>query len=257
MSIKNICSGSIIPVHYEYIKMFVEKTDDYKTGISEALIWSYIVQNSWKDGVLPDVLEVNVKSIKDMFSVSNHFIDSMFDTVKVCGILSFYEKESVDLIKFSLSNEDKDNADSKPLKMAVKKRKPLEYTKEFLDMFKIYPKRNKGFAKKPAFIAWQARIKDGLTAERLTKAVKNYYSECESENKIGTSFVLMPQTFFGTNERYEPYLEDETNDSSTSAEAFMADHSTDIVVDSKTMNGVNISNDASKEERLKKFRENF
>jgi len=76
----------------------------------------------------------------------------------------------------------------------------LEYPAEFEEAWRCYPKRFGGNPKRPAYMAWRARIRDGATPEDLIAGVERYTAFCESENKIGTRYVLMARTFFGPSE---------------------------------------------------------
>lgn len=77
------------------------------------------------------------------------------------------------------------------------------YPHEFECQWALYPKRIGGNPKKPAFLAWQARVNDGASLEELGAAVERYAAYIRAIGKEGTEFVLMAQTFFGPNERWK------------------------------------------------------
>lgn len=92
----------------------------------------------------------------------------------------------------------------KSKKPAARKRERIEYPEEFEMTMKEYPKRKGGMSKKAGYKAWAARIAEGESVENLLQATKNYFiASRESRN---TSFIMMPSTFFGPNERYADYL---------------------------------------------------
>lgn len=77
------------------------------------------------------------------------------------------------------------------------------YTESFSSVWKRYPNKK---AKKGAFKAWSARLKEGVSIEALTEAADNYIRELK-RNRTEAKFVMMGQTFWGPNERYADYLD--------------------------------------------------
>lgn len=76
------------------------------------------------------------------------------------------------------------------------------YSAEFEACWAKYPKRAGGNSKKAAHKAWSARIREGVTAEALEKAVHAYAAEMIAKGKVGTEYVKQAATFFGPNEHW-------------------------------------------------------
>ena len=76
--------------------------------------------------------------------------------------------------------------------------KDTEYPKEFEFLWSEYPSRDGGNPKHKAYLACKARLKQGHTWREMVKGVRRYTAYMESRNEIGTSFVSMASTFFGT-----------------------------------------------------------
>lgn len=85
-------------------------------------------------------------------------------------------------------------------------RSPSEYPADFDALWLIYPKRHGGNSKREAFLAWRARLREGVTAEVLHAGVVRYLGHCKAAGKIGSPYVMMTATFLGPGERYlEPW----------------------------------------------------
>ena len=79
------------------------------------------------------------------------------------------------------------------------------YSAEFEACWKIYPARAGGNSKKAAGKAWNARIRSGVSADDLARAVERYAAELRAKGKIGTEFVKQASTFFGPDEHWKSY----------------------------------------------------
>jgi hypothetical protein len=66
-----------------------------------------------------------------------------------------------------------------------------------------YPKREGDNPKKQALNAWNARRKEGHTAEELRQGAERYRVYCQTRGEIGTSFVMQAKRFFGPD---KPFL---------------------------------------------------
>lgn len=64
-----------------------------------------------------------------------------------------------------------------------------------------FPKRAGGNPQGPAFEAWRARLREGVSAEALESAVERYAAFCNATGKIGTETVQQTATFFGPKKR--------------------------------------------------------
>lgn len=79
------------------------------------------------------------------------------------------------------------------------------YTPEFEALWKEYPRKvDKGAAYK----SYQARLKEGYTADELLKATKAYADHCRKE-KTEEKFIKHGSTFFGPTRPFEDYLNKE------------------------------------------------
>jgi hypothetical protein len=73
---------------------------------------------------------------------------------------------------------------------------PSVYPIEFEDVWKLYPPREGGSSKKKAFRSWNARRKEGFSAEVIRQAVERYGHFCKLKNQLHTSYVKQAVTFF-------------------------------------------------------------
>lgn len=71
------------------------------------------------------------------------------------------------------------------------------YPEEFESAWAEYPKRHGDNPKSRAFKAWNARLKEGHTAEEMTEGVRRYAQWCEATGKTGLETVKQAATFFG------------------------------------------------------------
>lgn len=92
--------------------------------------------------------------------------------------------------KFKLSKDNKN--------MCV-----FSYSKDFENLWKIYPRKTE---KQKAYKAFMARTKNKVPFSDLKKAVENYAANCK-ERTIETQYIKHPATFFGSNKPYEDWIE--------------------------------------------------
>jgi Helix-turn-helix domain len=83
---------------------------------------------------------------------------------------------------------------------------PSEYSEEFKQFWSAYPKRDGGNSKKGAWKKWNARLREGVTAEDLILAAKRYAAQMQAKNNIGTSFVKQAETFLGPDQHWKESL---------------------------------------------------
>lgn len=79
----------------------------------------------------------------------------------------------------------------------------MSYPANFLQIWDLFPKRVGANPKKRAFKAYQARLKEGSTAEEMKSGAIKYLCFCVNTGKIGTEFIMMAATFFGPDSHYE------------------------------------------------------
>lgn len=83
------------------------------------------------------------------------------------------------------------------------------YDPQFERAWAVYPRR---VAKRAAYRAWQARLKDRLddgrpiTADMLYEAARNYAEECRRSRREAR-YILHGSTFWGPSHRFADYLE--------------------------------------------------
>jgi hypothetical protein len=80
------------------------------------------------------------------------------------------------------------------------------YPEAFERVWAMLPSRGINNPKKAAFKAWSKRLKEGVKPEDLERATSNYCLYARQKGILGTELVLMGSTFFGPQERYEPFL---------------------------------------------------
>lgn len=74
---------------------------------------------------------------------------------------------------------------------------------EFEAAWKAYPKRDGSNPKTAAQKCWNARLKDGVSAQAMIEGICRYASYCRQKEMIGTSYVMQAARFFGTNKEFE------------------------------------------------------
>lgn len=68
----------------------------------------------------------------------------------------------------------------------------------FDELWPHYPKREGSNPKNRAKQNFNARLKEGHSAEVMAKGLKRYIDYCKAKGQVGTSFVMQAQRFFGT-----------------------------------------------------------
>jgi hypothetical protein len=79
----------------------------------------------------------------------------------------------------------------------------VEYSSEFENAWKAYPARQGSNPKNKAYQAWNARLRDGVTAESMQEGVKRYAAYQMATGKAGTEFVMQGSRFFGPGLEFE------------------------------------------------------
>ncbi|WP_414454403.1 helix-turn-helix domain-containing protein [Enterobacter roggenkampii] len=77
------------------------------------------------------------------------------------------------------------------------------YSNEFEQAWKAYPKRAGGNSKAAAWKAWKARIKDGVTTVAMLHGVNRYAAYVRATGSAGTQYVKQVATFFGPDRHFE------------------------------------------------------
>ena len=80
-----------------------------------------------------------------------------------------------------------------------KKGECLNYSDEFEQVWKSYPKRNGGNPKPKAFKAFTARLKEKVLHDDLRDGVLRYCKFCKVTGLTGSPYVMQASTFFGVN----------------------------------------------------------
>jgi hypothetical protein len=78
-----------------------------------------------------------------------------------------------------------------------------EYTPDFEAAWSGYPRRPGSPDKHGAFKAWNARLRDGVTAESMLDGVRRYAAFVVATGKSGTEFIKQAKTFFGPSRHFE------------------------------------------------------
>jgi hypothetical protein len=71
------------------------------------------------------------------------------------------------------------------------------YPDEFESAWREYPRRHGDNPKKRAFKAWNARLREGHTAEEMSDGIRRYAAWCEATGKLGQETVKQAATFLG------------------------------------------------------------
>ncbi|MND38620.1 hypothetical protein D3C76_47740 [compost metagenome] len=69
--------------------------------------------------------------------------------------------------------------------------------------WKAYPKREGSQPKGKAHSSWKARLKEGVTAERMLAGVVRYAAYCKAKGNVGTGYVMQAVRFFGTEQAFD------------------------------------------------------
>ncbi|WP_082889538.1 helix-turn-helix domain-containing protein [Methylomonas koyamae] len=109
-------------------------------------------------------------------------------TSTVFGTLNLKD-ESINNLPMNLSNTSGENEE--------KKSKKSDTEMQFEIALSKYPARSGGNPTKRALKAWNARIKEGRSAQELIDGVIRYAAWCDANAKTGTEFVKQAATFFG------------------------------------------------------------
>lgn len=83
-----------------------------------------------------------------------------------------------------------------------KKRKRIDYPDDFLEFYAAYPRQDR---KQEAYHAFNARKKEGISAEEMIAAAKSYAAKIHREH-TAENFTMQPNTFVGPNYRFKKYV---------------------------------------------------
>jgi hypothetical protein len=100
-------------------------------------------------------------------------------------------------------SKEKHSADAS--QRAPKKSKDEIHDPDFENAWRLYPAREGGNPKAAALKAWRARIREGVEAERLVAATKEFAAAMLKAGNVGTRFVLQGSTFYGPDRRYAEF----------------------------------------------------
>lgn len=78
-----------------------------------------------------------------------------------------------------------------------------KYSDEFETLWKYIPKRDGTNSKAAAYKSINARLKEGVSWEDMTKCLARYIEYCKRNNKINTQYVMQMSRFFGAERHYE------------------------------------------------------
>ncbi len=81
--------------------------------------------------------------------------------------------------------------------------KSSQIDEQFEAAWKAYPPRSGSRSKVKAKEAWNARRKEGVSAEDMMQGVIRYAAYCTVKGSIGTEYVMQAQRFFGKGREYE------------------------------------------------------
>ena len=84
----------------------------------------------------------------------------------------------------------------------VKSNTKNKYTEEFEKIWRERPSRVGGNPKPKALKAYNARLKEGHTSEKMLAGVKRYKQHLEEQQKMNTPFVMQMATFLGPDEHF-------------------------------------------------------
>lgn len=77
-----------------------------------------------------------------------------------------------------------------------------EYSPEFEEVWKAYPRRAGGNPKPSAWKAWSARIREGVSSADMLAGVQRYAAFITATGKAGSEYVKQAATFFGPDHHF-------------------------------------------------------
>ena len=80
------------------------------------------------------------------------------------------------------------------------------FSEEFENTWSYYPERGGSNNKLTAFSCWKKRIAEGVKAEDMLIATKNYQILMNNNGSIGTTYVMQGQRFYGIHKEYEQFI---------------------------------------------------
>jgi len=110
------------------------------------------------------------------------------------------ESHHIRLDKTRLDKTIKPDKPTKPTK-PTKPINTIETDTNFITLYNAYPRH---IGKVPAYKAYTARIKEGVSHDTLLIAVKNYAADVE-RNRTDEKYIMHPATFLGPSARYADY----------------------------------------------------
>lgn len=75
----------------------------------------------------------------------------------------------------------------------------MNYSEDFEQLWKIYPRRSGGNPKPKAFKAFTARLKEKVGLSELEAGLRRYYNFCKQTGILQTPYVMQASTFFSAN----------------------------------------------------------
>ena len=87
-------------------------------------------------------------------------------------------------------------------KTEPKKRNSIDYPKEFLKFWEVYPRTDK---KAEAYECFLARLRDGTPSEKLIQAAEEYASKCKKQH-TATQYIMLAKTFLGPHLCFMDYI---------------------------------------------------
>lgn len=87
------------------------------------------------------------------------------------------------------------------------------HNSDFQNAWDEYPKRSGADSRRDAEKSWNARLKEGHTADEMLQGVRRYQAWCKQTQKINTEFVMQARKFFGPSKHFlEKYQTDPPRD---------------------------------------------
>lgn len=108
------------------------------------------------------------------------------------------EETSPRLFEVEPTQESKNKSSGKK-----KKEDKVVYSDTFLAAYELYPRKE---GKKAAAKAWNARVNQGASEEKMLEGTRNYAAHCKRE-RTERKFIKMAQTFYGPDEWFLDWQE--------------------------------------------------
>ncbi len=181
-----------------WVKLYRDLLDDLEWHELDAksakiLVMLWLIASE-SEGVLPDTKKLSFRlriTEKEVISSCNN-LSHWLEQVDINAISPRYQEARVETETETETETDIVESENS---QSAKPDNP-----DFMSAWESYPQRP-GASKAAALRAWNARIKDGATADEMIAGTKRYAAYCKAQ-KTEPQFIKQPSTFFGPDKHF-------------------------------------------------------